>query len=413
MTQKVLKIALRSFDGFERSISRQFEAWRIASGHDVRLEWQRFEVDDLPTELFERQGLKSGKWDIGFICTDWLDAAVSGHHLLDLSSMMGANPVSSYPEGWSPALLEAQTSGEQVFGLPYHVGPQCLIYRRDLMEDPGLQAAYRQTYGRPLEIPADWNTFKEVASFLSEPSAGRYGTIVSAYPDGHNTVYDFCALLWARGGELFDGSGKPALSSDAARDAVEFYRSMLREPGLVHPEFASTTSVTAGNVFARGEAAMMINWFSCAAFAQLFGTEGVRGNIGVAPLPGATPERPTSLLVYWVLGIGAGSSEPELAYEFLRHAASAELDRITALEGGIGARRSTWSDSQVLAEIPFYGAMEAIYRTARMPPSGPGFAALGPIINTLMNRAAGTDIPTADLVEEARQAALEAGIVQQ
>lgn len=406
MSKRVLKIAIRKFDGFERSIIEQFEAWRSRTALDVTLEWQSFDVEELAIELFDRSTLANGIWDIAFVCTDWLATAAEGRHLFDLAPMMKIEPVPDYPSGWSPALLKAQTRNGTVMGLPYHDGPQCLIYRRDLIEDPSRRELFQSLYGKPLEIPRNWHDFFNLARFLSDPVTGRYGTIVAAYPDAHNTVYDFLIHLWTRGGNFVDPDGVPSFDTPIANQAISFYRDMVRTPGLAHPDFATTTSVTAGNVFAAGGAALMTNWFSCAAYAQLFGAPEVRGNIGVAPIPGTSPQRPASLLVYWLLAIGSGSKEPELAYDFLRHVASADMDRVTTLSGGIGTRRSTWSDPEVLAAIPFYNQMEHLHATARMPPLPSRFVALGAIINQLMHQAATTEIPVQSLLQQAQTKAL-------
>ena len=103
-----------------------------------------------------------------------------------------------------------------VLGLPYHDGPECLIYRTDLFEDPDEQARYLAQHGQPLNVPRTWDEFQQVARFFQRPETDLYGTVFAAYPDGHNTVYDFCLQLWTRGGELFDEQGKWNLQTEEA-----------------------------------------------------------------------------------------------------------------------------------------------------------------------------------------------------
>ena len=75
-----------------------------------------------------------------------------------------------------------------------------------------------------------------------------------------------------------------------------------------------------GAVFARGEAAMMTNWFGFAAHAVGAADSPVRGKVGVAPMPHAPGAAPASVLVYWVLAVGSGSRHADLAWRFIRHA---------------------------------------------------------------------------------------------
>jgi hypothetical protein len=52
--------------------------------------------------------------------------------------------------------------------------------------------------------------------------------------------------------------------------------------------------------------------------------------------------RHVSLAVYWALTIPAGCTQEDLAWEFLRHVGSPAMDLVTAYEGAIGCRLSTW-----------------------------------------------------------------------
>lgn len=64
----------------------------------------------------------------------------------------------------------------------------------------------------------------DLPSSFTRPRVGLYGTAFAAFPDGHNTVYDFRLQLWTRSGELFDDSGDMLLDTREARDALDFCR---------------------------------------------------------------------------------------------------------------------------------------------------------------------------------------------
>ena len=55
-----------------------------------------------------------------------------------------------------------------------------------------------------------------------------YGTVFAAFPDGHNTVYDFCLQLWSRGGDLTDANSAITLDTPQAAAALDFYRRFER-----------------------------------------------------------------------------------------------------------------------------------------------------------------------------------------
>jgi multiple sugar transport system substrate-binding protein len=320
-----LRVAVRKFGPFEEAIRRQFDDFvRVERLCDLSMRFDALDLGPLTEALFDRGGLVDGSCDIAFLNTDWLARALHDRCLLDLSPWMDRLPVPDYPAGWSPSLSNLPHRDGGVFGLPYHDGPQCLIYRADLIAAP----------------PATWDDFAAAARAAADPSAGRYGTVLAGFPDGHNAVYDFCIHLWTRGGELLDPAGRPALNCPAARDGLSFYRALARDPATV-PAADTIDSVRSGNLFADGRVAMMTNWFGFAAMSQALDTSTVRGRVGIAPIPAGPGGRSCSLNVYYFLSVARGSRQPELAYRFIRHCLRPEMDKLLTLAGACGCRLST------------------------------------------------------------------------
>src|SRR5207244_3896233 len=126
-----------------------------------------------------------------------------------------------------------------------------------------------------------------------------------------------------------------------ARDALKFYRKLIRHPATVR-DAKRIDSVGAGNKFMAGEVAMMANWFGFAAMCQTLPDSAVRGKVGIAPIPSSHGGRNASLNVYWLLSTASGSNHKELAWRFMRHCATVEMDKLLTLAGAVGCRLSTW-----------------------------------------------------------------------
>ncbi|MBV9228953.1 MAG: extracellular solute-binding protein, partial [Chloroflexi bacterium] len=263
-----LRIAIRKFEPFERAIQKQYASFQAATGCPLALEYTSLDLPPLYESLFTRQGLRDGTWDIAFVVTDWVAEAVQSQVLADLSGMMRDAPIPDYPQGWSPELMHFQRFGESIFGIPYHDGPECFIYRRDLFENAHEQTAFVQSFGYPLAVPRTWAQFYDIARFFTRPEQDLYGTVFAGYPDGHNTVYDFCLQLWSRGGELTDSSGIITLDTPQAREALDFYRHIVKDRTATYPDPQTIDSVKSGEIFAAGKAAMMVNWFGFAAVCE-------------------------------------------------------------------------------------------------------------------------------------------------
>ena len=385
-----LRIAVRKFGPFETAIAKQFASFVEASGTDATLEAVPMDLNPLHEAIIGSSGLANGDWDIAFMATDWLAEAQAAGLLEDLTSHLRDAPIGDFPDGWSPSLTGLQRFAGGIWGMPYHDGPECLIYRRDLLEAAGIP------------VPTTWDAFHQAARTLHAPEQDRYGTVLALYPDGHNSFYDFCIQVWSRGGEIFDVDGRPDFTSDVAREALDFLRTLAADDQAIAPGARALDSVKSGMLFADGKVALMANWFGFAAYGETAPDSRVRGLIDVAPLPAGPGGRSVSLNVYWVLAIGSGSTRKELAWEFLRHCARADMDKLTTTEGAIGVRRSTWEDRQVNARIPYYHRLGWLHEHAREMPLTPQLAAISHIVDDLLTAATTGDVGSADLLAQAQ-----------
>ncbi len=366
MTKGVFRVAIRRFEPFETAIRMQWEEFAGKTAIELKLEASAFDLHDLYDTFFVQKGLADGAWDVAFLSTDWIATAAEQMCLTDLASRLRDDPPKGYPDDWMPSLLRMQTVGDRVLGVPYHNGPECLLLRKDLFNDPAEQHRYLEQFGTPLRVPRTWDEFRQTASFFQRPEKHLYGAVFAAFPDGHNTVYDFLLQLWTRGGELFQDD-KVRFNTPECAQALEFYRAMLNED-IVHPNCREMDSVKSGFAFASGEVALMVNWFGFAAMAETLDSSRVKGLVDVAPVPSVDGEAPISLNSYWLLGIARGSKHQDTAYQFLKFCMSAEMDKLLTLAGATGCRRSTWNDAEVTGKIPVYSRLEELHARARELP---------------------------------------------
>ena len=386
-----LRIAVRKFDPFANALRRQFAEFTRDAGGDDRLQLELLELNDLHARLFAHGALVDGSVDLAFLSTDWLAQAQASGVIDDLRPYMTRTPIADFPHAWSPSLVRLADFAGGFWGLPYHDGPECLIYRKDLLHSAGLA------------VPATWDDFHAAARRLHAPDQGLNGTALALFPDGHNGFYDFCIQVWSRGAEPFDARGGPQLCSPQAEAALDFLRRLARDDAALAPEARELDSVKAGLLFCAGKVALMANWFGFAALGESWADSRVRGRVAVAPLPRGPEGRSVSLNVFWVIALAAGSRVKDWAWSFLRHLATAPMDRITTLEGAIGVRRSTWADAEVNRLVPFYHELDSLHAHARELPPHPRLSEIAHVIDALLARALDTDEPSQALLSVAQR----------
>ena len=398
------RIAVRRYAAFEQAITAQWADFNAHAQTGLTLEVVPLDLTPLEDALFASGGMARGDWDIAFVATDWIAAMARLGCAHDLAPRLAQDPPPDWPHGWTPSLLRLQTVGPQILGVPYHDGPECLIYRRDLFEDANHRVRFREQHNRELAPPRTWDEFHTIARFFHAGEPGLDGTAVAAFPDGHNTVYDFLLQLWTRGGELIAPDGTLRFDTPEAEAALTFYRTLVQDRTATSPDCATLDSVALGARFLEGKLAMMVNWFGFAAAAYTADDSRVRGRVNIAPIPHSDSSASVSLNVYWVLSIASGSPHADVAWRFLRHILTPAMDRLTTLSGAIGCRKSTWTDPEVNARIPFYSQMEALHAVAREIPQHEDWPAIAHTIDTLITRALTTDTPSQDLLREAQEA---------
>ena len=393
------RIAIRKFSPFESTLQKLWDAFCLKNNIQIDVEMVPMELHDLYEKTITKKGLKKGKWDIAHLNTDWIFDAANEKAVLDLTSFISQNPPQNYPDGWHKSLLHLQQINNGTYGLPFHDGPECLIFRKDLFENPTEKENFKKQFGYELFPPKTWVQFTQIATFFNRPESNLYGCVFANYPDGHNMVFDFCLQLWTRGGSLLDNNNQININHNQAAEALDYYRTIVSNTDAVHPGSKNFGSVEAGMAFAEGQAAMAINWFGFASMCEVIEESKVKGKVDITELPFNADCKTASLNVYWLYTIGTGSKNQQLAYDFLRFAATAESDKLLTTEGGIGCRKSTWNDIEINKTIPYYHKLEMLHENALTLPQTPIWPKVTEFVDQMVLKAIETEIPSKILLE--------------
>lgn len=268
---------------------------------------------------------------------------------VDLAARILADPdfVDFFPAG----LQLWRTARGSHYAVPVDLDVQALYYNHAAFASRGIAV--------PSDI--DWEEWRSLAFDLSEDrdldgALDAYGLT--------DWWFEWISLVWANGGEVFGPSGAIALSSRAAREAIDYYRSLVasgllpgvadaRRLGYAHP----------GELFKAGRVAMAPagrwmprHW----AYDPWSGTRLFE--IGVAPLPRARSGGRASPLFGTGLAIPTGSQRVAAAWALIKRLISPEAlaaqeflgvpARISVAGEGIARSESGASEWQV-----FIGAL--------------------------------------------------------
>ncbi len=193
------------------------------------------------------------------------------------------------------------TSRGRVFGLPHDVHPVMLAYRRDLMEEAGIDPASLTT----------WANFIGAARKVTVPNK-RYMLELS-----DSNTDQFQPMLFQRGGGYFDASGNCIMDNETAVQTMLWYVPLVAGPKMI------ANNLGGGGILTQ---AMESGYFVCLVTPD-WRSKGyevdiprLSGNMALMPLPAAVEGgRRTSAWGGTMLGITRKCSQPDLAWDLAMH----------------------------------------------------------------------------------------------
>jgi len=192
----------------------------------------------------------------------------------------------------------AYTNRGHVFGMPLDIHPVMLAYRRDLVEEAGVDVNSIDT----------WDDFVRVGRQLTRPGE-RYMIQMSSSGAGELEM-----MLFQRGGGYFDRDGNLIMDNALAVDTLKFYVRMVAGSNRIANELGSGSVLT--QAVEEGYFLFYVcpDWYS---FVLQNDVPRMKGKMAFMPLPAWEPGgRRTSTLGGTMLGITKHCENPELAWEF-------------------------------------------------------------------------------------------------
>ncbi len=223
----------------------QFEA---ETGIHVRL---RLLIWDAAFSMFVRSALYNDSPDVSELGTTWVGDLIGMNALRPFNTAEIAalgKPGAFLPQAWrSAAFHTAGRPNERVWSIPWLAGARMLYYRKDLLEQSGID---------PHHAFSSISQLSATVRRLSEAGVRVPWTVPTGYT--HTTLHNISSWIWGAGGDfLSDGSKRMTLLEPDALEGMCEYFSLRRylapevrnlnglEPDdylLKHPDAAATIS---------------------------------------------------------------------------------------------------------------------------------------------------------------------------
>ena len=234
--------------------------------------------------------------------------------------------------------MDTETVNGVLTGIPIVVEQEVLYYRKDLLQQAGLQ------------VPKTLDDLQAAAQKLTDKSKGQYGFV--ARGQRSPAVTQFASFLYSFGGDWENEQTHQAtLDTPEALQAFKFYGDLLRNYGPPGTENMSWPQAVA--VFAQGKVALYTD--SNAIYQNILdpSKSQVADKTGVATFPAGPKGDIMYNIPSWGLSLNASAPHKDAAWAFIEWATSQATVLKTQGQGAVpGARASVWSDAQGKAKFP-------------------------------------------------------------
>lgn len=307
-----------------------FKQWKKANGFEVA-----YEAPPWP-QLHDKMAANfaSGQYvhDIIYM-SGWVPEFAD--YLIDFTDELPADLVADLP----PSSFSTLAWGGKRLGVIFTLSLLTMFYNKEMLDGIGVK-----------EAPKTWDELKAVAKELT--GGGKYGWVLNyGAPEGIGGVasYWMCFLQQA-GGKLYDDKGQPSFNNAAGVDSLQCMVDLMEftDPGSL--SYVGINDAT--NVFAAGQAAMMMNWPFMWKPANDPATSKVVGKVNAAVLP-AGPAGTASIDGTDAYTITSLSPNPEGARKLIEFYLDAEVQKRQVLDTGwLPIRLSVLNDPEVQAAAP-------------------------------------------------------------
>jgi sorbitol/mannitol transport system substrate-binding protein len=245
-----------------------------------------------------------------------------------------------------PAIRSGLSLDGKLYAAPFYGESSMVMYRKDLMEKAGLTMPDAPT----------WEFIGEAARAMTDRDNDINGICLRGKAGWGENMAFLTAMSNSFGARWFDETWKPQFDSDAWKNTLETYLSLMADAG---PAGASSNGFNENlTLFQQGKCGMWIDATVAASFVTNPTDSTVADKVGFALAPDNGLGKRGNWLWAWSLAIPKGSQQWDAAASFIKWATDkAYLETVAAQDGWAnvppGTRTSLYENADYQAAAPF------------------------------------------------------------
>lgn len=307
----IMAVVTPQFDGY------RFRSHEFTALTGIELEWTMIPFVALQEKVASVGVAANGNFDVVNYLDSWGPA--NAHWLVRLDEWMqrdGIDP-NRYPQAF---IKSAQFKGETI-GLPLRAHPQLFFYRKDILNELGL------------EPPKTWAEVVEVGKAIKQnkPDIGPLA-LYFKHDGNRQSLFIWLNFLWGNGADVFDDNTCPTWDSEEALQATRDYIALHTEHQITSKGSEGFVEQDARISFQQGNSAMIPVWWW--AYSPMTNPEAsvlTKEQVAFTGMPVYQGDSAVTYAISMPYSISKYSENQEAAWEFMKWLSNPDLDRQNAL----------------------------------------------------------------------------------
>ncbi|MDE1174960.1 MAG: extracellular solute-binding protein [Parvibaculaceae bacterium] len=320
------------------SIKGEFE-----KAHDTKVNIEAVNYSLMHEKLVPSLTASTSSYDVLIVDSYWVGEFKTAGWIQDLDSLIARDKVDTSVYFPSLMALNGKVQGK-TYMLPFWHYAMGILYRKDIVEDPAFQAAYKAEFKRDWRVPATLEEFDEVVKW-----SGKYKNMSGIAMAGQRSdpvVMEATNYLFGEGGDFYDRkTWKPTIASPEAVKAVSIYADLIRnaaQPGALGANFDDVA-----NTLKQGKAIFAISYLFLYPTLQDPKDSTVVDKMMFAPVPGKD-----SFLGAWGWAIPSNAKNTGCSWEFIKWVESKDVAYKRAMAGGQPSQSWIYKDPAFIKKWP-------------------------------------------------------------
>ncbi len=318
--------------------------------------------NDVRDKISQEFSSQAGQYDVATLSNFEIPIYARSGWIAPLDDYVAAD--AEFDQGDVLGPLTASLSGDdgRLYGEPFYGESSFLMYRKDVLDEAGIQMPANPT----------WQEVADIAARVDGIEPGMAGICLRGQPGWGQVFAPLTTVVNTFGGTWFTADWQPQVDSEEFRTAVQFYVDLVREHGEVGAPQAGFTECL--NNVVQGNAAMWYDATSAAGSLEAADSP-VKGKMGYAAAPVVDTDS-SGWLYAWSWSIQQASAKKDAAWKFISWASSAQYEQLVGEELGwskvpAGKRASTYENPDYLAEASAF-AQPTLAAIQAADPNDPG-----------------------------------------